>query len=667
MYLYLKGEGSLGSLVQKLRGRTKSNLLLVLTMLLVFAVIFSILSFGNYFMNKNNCGDGNAAYDLSNINFDSGDSTYLNGKWEFYPGRLILSDSGGELPAPELVDVPKDLSSVVKEAVQTENGGCSSYRCRLKNVKAQDHLTAYIPNIASAYRIYINGTIVTSSGIVSDDKDEVWATSSHDSLPFLLEENEEYEMVVEISSKGNTGIYMPVALSNYSTGNIHENEVIALRYILCGIVLLCAVLFIILKYSVNRELYSLWLPTLSFVLALRILITNESFMVSQPLLFDLSFEDVSAFVFASTYIIKLISLIYITKCLNINVKDNVFVAFCVGFLAAAIGINYLPNSAINTYYYLILTLFSSIIDIFIINRLCIEICKKNEYAFLYLLSYLFIIIGIAVDTLYSSGILLVPLSVFMPVFFAAFVFITVIIHAKRIKKMHDYALGSKQLERELESANTAIMISQIQPHFLYNALNTIKSLIKRDPAKAERAVIDFSQYLRNNMDSLTKVDPIPISEELDHVKKYCSIEQLRFSDKLEIFYDIESVDFYVPVLSVQPIVENAIKHGVTKKPQGGSVSVSTYEDEKNYYICVEDDGVGFDVNGIKADNSKSHVGIENITKRFNSIMGAQVKIESEVGRGTRVTVELPKDKNVKTMQESLERISTESLIKEMNI
>ena len=663
----MEGVDLVSGLRQGLKVNAKSNLLLVLTLLLIAVTVLSIWFACNYFVNKNNCGNDKAVYDLSNADFDAGKRVYLNGQWEFYRGSLIISDNIKEPKLTSFYDVPKIWSSVIGKEENHESVGCASYKCRLINANSESYLTAYIPNIASAYRIYVNGKLVTSSGVVSDHISQIWSTSSHDLHPFLLEKNEEYEMVVEVSSQKNLGIYMPVILSNYSTENMRENSVIAWRYILCGIVLFCAVLFIILKYSVNKDLFSLWLPVLSFVLVIRIIITNESFIVSQPVLFGMSFDDASVFVFASTYIIKLISLVYITKCLNIKVKDKIFVAFSMLLLVAAIGINYLPNSIFDTYYYLALAFVSSIIDIFIINRLCIEICKKRNYAFLYLLSYLFIILGIAIDTLYSNGIVFVPFSVFMPICFAAFALITVLIHARRIKKMHDYALESKQLERELERANTAIMISQIQPHFLYNALNTIKSLIKRNPEKAERAVIDFSQYLRSNMDSLTKSDPIPISEELDHVKKYCSIEQLRFSDKLEIFYDIECTDFYVPALSVQPIVENAIKHGVTKKAQGGSVSISTFEDEENYYILVEDDGVGFDINSVKTDPSKSHVGIDNITKRFNSIMGAKVKIVSEQGKGTSVTVELPKSKNVKTLQESLERISTESLFKEMNI
>ena len=301
--------------------------------------------------------------------------------------------------------------------------------------------------------------------------------------------------------------------------------------------------------------------------------------------------------------------------------------------------------------------------------MCIEAVKKTDYALLYLFSYIFIVLGLLVDVLYVNGLTGVNLSSFMPVCFLLFVLFTAIIHAFRIRKIFNYALDSQRLETELERANVQIMLSQIQPHFMYNALNTIKSLIKRDPEKAEKAVIDFSLYLRGNMDSLTKTDPIPFSEELAHVKYYCNIEQLRFQDKLDIFYEIGPDSFFVPTLSVQPIVENAIKHGVTKKAEGGSVTISTDEDEENYYIIVEDDGVGFDVRSAfnKQYDNRSHVGLKNIKERFETIMGATVSVESEIGKGSKFTVKLPKNKNVSSLQEidSLDKKS--DIIEEMEI
>ena len=143
------------------------------------------------------------------------------------------------------------------------------------------------------------------------------------------------------------------------------------------------------------------------------------------------------------------------------------------------------------------------------------------------------------------------------------------------------------------------------------------------------------------MDSLTQKEPIPIAKELVHVKNYIDIEQLRFGDRLKIEYDIDEIDFKLPALTIQPIVENAIKHGVNQKPEGGTVRITVSETSTDYIICVEDDGVGYDVNVVKNDG-RSHVGISNITKRLQSMMSATISTESAVGKGTTVTVKIPK-------------------------
>jgi sensor histidine kinase YesM len=188
------------------------------------------------------------------------------------------------------------------------------------------------------------------------------------------------------------------------------------------------------------------------------------------------------------------------------------------------------------------------------------------------------------------------------------------------------------------------MLSQIKPHFLYNALNTIKYLIKKDPKTAEQVVVKFSKYLRANMDSLTQKTPLPVEKELDHVANYTDIEKHRFCDRLNVVYDITCKDFVILPLTIQPIVENAIKHGINQKPEGGTVTIKTYDDEKFFYVDIIDDGVGFDVNKKPDENDeRSHVGVNNIKTRLKEMLKATVTVESTVGVGTRVLVKIPKN------------------------
>ena len=199
----------------------------------------------------------------------------------------------------------------------------------------------------------------------------------------------------------------------------------------------------------------------------------------------------------------------------------------------------------------------------------------------------------------------------------------------------------RAMELKLQESQISIMLSQIQPHFLYNTLNSIYQLCETNPMRARSLVNSFSEYLRNNLSSLEESGLIPFATELSHVNTYLDIEKVRFEDTLDIEYDIKCVDFCLPVLTVQPIVENAVKHGTSKKRGGGTVKISTGEDKENYIITVSDTGCGFDSTKPK-DDGKRHVGIENVRQRLANMCSGTLTIESTVGVGTLATIIIPK-------------------------
>ena len=197
------------------------------------------------------------------------------------------------------------------------------------------------------------------------------------------------------------------------------------------------------------------------------------------------------------------------------------------------------------------------------------------------------------------------------------------------------------MEIRLQESQISIMLSQIQPHFLYNTLNSIYQLCETNPMRARSLVNSFSEYLRNNLSTLEEPGLITFETELSHVNTYLDIERVRFEDTLEIEYDIKCVDFSLPVLTVQPIVENAVKHGTSKKRGGGTVRISTREDKESYIVEVFDTGCGFDLAKPKNDG-KRHVGIENVKQRLSNMCGGSLSIESTVGKGTLATIIIPK-------------------------
>ncbi len=196
-------------------------------------------------------------------------------------------------------------------------------------------------------------------------------------------------------------------------------------------------------------------------------------------------------------------------------------------------------------------------------------------------------------------------------------------------------------EKELTETKVALMISQIQPHFLYNALTAISMLCDTDAKKAQLATDEFSDYLRGNLEALSHKKPIPFYKELNHVKAYLYLEKIRFEEQLNVVYDIPEEDFFVPALSLQPLVENAVKHGLSKKEGGGTVTIKTEEKDEFYQIVVTDDGVGFDINE-KPSDGKLHIGIDNVKSRLQTMLSASIQITSEKGKGTTVIVSIPK-------------------------
>lgn len=198
----------------------------------------------------------------------------------------------------------------------------------------------------------------------------------------------------------------------------------------------------------------------------------------------------------------------------------------------------------------------------------------------------------------------------------------------------------KVLDAELAQSRIATMISQIRPHFIYNTLGSIEQLCELDPPKAAELVHNFSKYLRGNFGELDNPKPIPMSREMEHVKHYISIENVRFPDMVFRF-EMNSGDFELPALTIQPIIENAIKHGLMKLQKGGSISVMSYETDTHYCVSVEDDGVGFDT-GILLDERK-HIGLRNIRGRLEAMVGGTLEIESRVGVGTKVMIKIPKE------------------------
>ena len=201
----------------------------------------------------------------------------------------------------------------------------------------------------------------------------------------------------------------------------------------------------------------------------------------------------------------------------------------------------------------------------------------------------------------------------------------------------------KQQTEILLQQRISIMLSQIRPHFLYNVLTGIRALCRLDSHKAEEALVDFTRYLRTNLSSLENEELVPFSQELEYTKHYIRLEQMRYGDDLQVTFHTPVTQFFLPALTLEPMVENAVRHGVMQRERGGTITVCTAEEPASYLITVTDDGVGFDTARLN-ETDQLHVGVNNVRKRLAAMCGGTLWVESVLGQGTTVVLSIPKEK-----------------------
>ncbi|MBV8569935.1 MAG: histidine kinase, partial [Acidobacteriaceae bacterium] len=205
--------------------------------------------------------------------------------------------------------------------------------------------------------------------------------------------------------------------------------------------------------------------------------------------------------------------------------------------------------------------------------------------------------------------------------------------------------AERQLETQrarLTEARLAALTNQINPHFLFNTLNSVSSLIRIDPERARSMIYKLSNILRR---LLRKTDNFsPLREEISFIDDYLAIEVVRFGDKLRFYKEIEpdTLDCLVPSMILQPIVENSIKHGLSTKVEGGMVRVRTWMDGSRLNICIEDDGVGIEQSRLDT-LFESGIGVSNVNERLRVLFGADYRmtVESRPGQGTQTLIEIP--------------------------
>jgi signal transduction histidine kinase len=197
-------------------------------------------------------------------------------------------------------------------------------------------------------------------------------------------------------------------------------------------------------------------------------------------------------------------------------------------------------------------------------------------------------------------------------------------------QFEQYLLQKEENTRQRNS----IMVLQMRPHFIYNTMTSIYYLCKQDSDKAQQVILDFTSYLRSNFTAVAREDTVPFPEEMEHTRAYLAVEQVRFEGKLSVEFDTPYTSFRIPPLTLQPIVENAVKHGVDPDMDPLHITVRTRKSSHGNEIIVEDNGPGFG----PSDNADPHIALNNIRERLKIMCNGSLHISAREGGGTVVTI-----------------------------
>ena len=341
----------------------------------------------------------------------------------------------------------------------------------------------------------------------------------------------------------------------------------------------------------------------------------------------------SYFIFYCSYIITYI------QDLNQNISWHIFyIAIGISTLSILLWIGtvvhpYMYDFTRKSYVSFAMTLLGSM-PAFVVELMIFWILLRYRNAIGEQMTFWFSILLFFPGTANIIELFVPGLNLRPPFLMFSLLIIFVIIHVDQDRKLQ------KQQEDILQG-RLKLTIERIKPHYIYNVLSSIYYLCDSDPQKAKNAIGVFSDYLRSAFSILDRNENVSFEWELDLVRHYIALEQMRFSKPFLVSYQVEATNFTLPPLSLQVIVENAIKHGLKNKDQIGEIQIKSTERKEDFCIQVKDNGSGFDVE--KTFHDQKNTALSNVRDRLAIQCGGTMVITSIPGNGTAVELHIPKE------------------------
>lgn len=620
--------------------------------IIVFSIAFMIVAVAVMY-SKDPGIVNNGQVDLSGIEFRQDDLVTLDGSWEFYWNGLLTPENfiPGQLPPlSSFMKVPGPWNDRRAGKTVYPAQGIATYRLNLVLPPVIKDPAVHIQHVADAYKLYANGRLVAEVGKVSDK-----ASGFQD---------DEKSLIVDLPTDTNKiELIFQVAQLRYTGGGLRQSPVFGSKHLLeqrrmillvlqllfIGSVFIFAIYYFILFLLQRKNKTALLFSLLCLITFIRALIWGES-----PLVYffpGISF-DLRLWINYMTGINLMPIMILFTLSLFPNESKKAISRI---MLAPTLVFDLLlltPPAFISRFTNFIY-LFVLVQMIYLICILVKAVLNKRELASLFFAAVCVFVLTIVADILYYLGAGSINLSYMFLFGNLAVIIAMSLVQARQQADIHqklvlynEKLIEADKLKDEILATEMSFLQAQIKPHFLYNALNAIANVCEKDGEKAGELIIDLAIYLRRSLEFNHMDKMVTIEKELEFVDTYFNIERARFGDKIHLRKAIEiPLDYQMPVLILQPLVENAVRHGISKKTGGGTVHIRMKQTDEGALIEIDDDGVGIESEKLSLLLNKTGtsqgVGLLNIHHRLLRMYGKGLALRSEAGQGTCVHLAIP--------------------------
>lgn len=579
--------------------------------------------------------------DLSHWDLNTHPIISLDGEWEFFHG-LFLESHNSSIQANGYITVPGLWSSFKYNGESIAPATYGSYRLRVILPENQNKsLSLKIPDMSSSYSLYVDGKEISSNGVVGKSYEEespCWKPL----VKSIGAKSREMDIIVQVSNfhhiKG--GIWESILLGTEEAVNKNRELNLMISFLLIGILFISALYYLIIYSVMKINKASLYLALFCIAAGLRELLIRE--VVAILVFPSITFNVISKLEYMTVPLGPILLALSIYGLYPTVFPKKALIAIILPFIIYIVIILFTPLSFFANFMNPCLILFV-IAFMFIIKVIVMAARKKKPGADLLLFGTIILLITAIIDMGYFSA-LHYDYNLAYTFSFGLIIFI--------LCQMHSLTLIIADIfdrSQKLSKAELAFLQAQIVPHFLYNTLNTIIYLTRESPKKARDLLLKLSQYLRGKFDfeAYNQNSFVSLEYELGIVESYLSIELVRFNERLKVIYDIDQKTLKYDILpfTIQPLVENAILHGLKNKAKEGKIIISSYIEENYLLISIEDNGIGMSkekiLSIIKDESIEGGTGLYNVHARLKKVYGEGLRIASSMNKGTTITMKIP--------------------------